>query len=315
MIVAIAIAVAICACAVYGLCKARQRSKLLSKTGTRIVRSPFEKSSEGTAEAWKDNADSKSRVGQAWQDPFERPPDPRVDFSDIPRKPNRNQDSDDSTADSSHCDDDNHPQNRPTSHASRARTATTEDDVSEDDAFVGPGAKLPQKTRHRNQKTAAEKAFGNLREHEREKSRGTSRSAHPKGTAVPPRKNDAESSGSASPSAEKMGKSQSSPTPPQSTPTANSGNRPEPPPDKSNSVGATADDGVSIVMGEHISRLDAELDANRKKDLEFRRQHFKELCLKWHPDKNANGMGEAESSAQANEIFKHLLSRRAGYLS
>jgi hypothetical protein len=50
-------------------------------------------------------------------------------------------------------------------------------------------------------------------------------------------------------------------------------------------------------------------------DIEVRRKVFKVLCLKWHPDKNTAGMGEAESTAQANEIFKHLMARRNRYLT
>lgn len=68
-------------------------------------------------------------------------------------------------------------------------------------------------------------------------------------------------------------------------------------------------------MNEHVQKLDAELDASRNADLETRRKTFKTLLLKWHPDKNTGGMGEAESSAQANEVFKHLLARRDRYLA
>lgn len=68
-------------------------------------------------------------------------------------------------------------------------------------------------------------------------------------------------------------------------------------------------------MNEHVLKLDAELDATRTKDADTRRKTFKTLLLKWHPDKNTGGMGEAESTAQANEVFKHLLARRDLYLA
>merc|ERR1711972_974332 len=57
-----------------------------------------------------------------------------------------------------------------------------------------------------------------------------------------------------------------------------------------------------------IAKLDAELDLTQGKDLEWRRQHFKSLLLKWHPDKNRR-----ESPEQASEVFRHLMSRRGTY--
>lgn len=81
------------------------------------------------------------------------------------------------------------------------------------------------------------------------------------------------------------------------------------------SMQAQADIGVATPVNKHVVRLDADLDETQKEDLEFRRKHFKDLLLKWHPDKNTGGMGEAESAAQANEVFKHLLARRKRYLA
>jgi len=78
--------------------------------------------------------------------------------------------------------------------------------------------------------------------------------------------------------------------------------------------GNSAEDGTAVMVNEHIKNLDAELDSTRTKDIEWRRRNFKTLLLKWHPDKNTSGMGEAETSAQANEVFKHLLARRTRYL-
>lgn len=310
MIVAIAIALAIFVGTICAMWKARQRSRLLSKL-SKVVQSPFEKT-----EAWKEDATARKVEKDAWNEYFERPPEVKVDFGDVPHKPSRHHEADDSTADSSHCDEEPSG-NLPPSQGRVAHDADLSDE--EPESFSVPGAKTPKtrgSSRHRNQRTAAEKAFGNLHEHEREKTRtrNTSRSPHPKGTAVPPRKNDEDPNTSGSPKAAKMGKSQSS-TPSASTPGDSSGQQQETQPDNPANVGAAADVGVATAVSDHIARLDAELDANRKKDVDFRKQHFKELCLKWHPDKNANGMGEAESAAQANEIFKHLLSRRGGYLA
>jgi len=67
-------------------------------------------------------------------------------------------------------------------------------------------------------------------------------------------------------------------------------------------------------LSDQIAKLDAELETTRTKDIEWRRKHFKALLLRWHPDKNSGGMGEAESEVQAGEVFKHLLARRGDYL-
>lgn len=58
-----------------------------------------------------------------------------------------------------------------------------------------------------------------------------------------------------------------------------------------------------------IAKVDTQLDATRAKDLEWKRQHFKELMLKWHPDKNKDDVNH-----QATEVFKHLMAQRASYL-
>lgn len=58
-----------------------------------------------------------------------------------------------------------------------------------------------------------------------------------------------------------------------------------------------------------IATIDKELDGTRGKDLEWRRRHFRELMLRWHPDKNRK-----ESPEQAAEVFRHVMARRGGYL-
>mmetsp|Transcript_33441 Transcript_33441/g.77042 ORF Transcript_33441/g.77042 Transcript_33441/m.77042 type:complete len:594 (+) Transcript_33441:2-1783(+) len=55
-----------------------------------------------------------------------------------------------------------------------------------------------------------------------------------------------------------------------------------------------------------IGKVDYELDQTQSKDLETRRRVFKNLILKWHPDKNPD--------AQAAEVFRHLMARRGRYL-
>ncbi|CAE7462672.1 unnamed protein product [Symbiodinium natans] len=56
-----------------------------------------------------------------------------------------------------------------------------------------------------------------------------------------------------------------------------------------------------------IAKVDKELDQTQSKDLETRRRTFKNLILKWHPDKN-------HEEALAAEVFRHLMSRRGRYL-
>lgn len=162
---------------------------------------------------------------------------------------------------------------------------------------------------------------------ERKKRRSSSSSsAHPKGTAVPPRARDAATGSTSDEGASKARRQQapaSSSGPPPSSESASGGQGASPSTPSAatpstpgaNNTEAKADVGVATQVNEHVVKLDADLDGSRTKDLEFRKKNFKTLLLKWHPDKNTGGMGEAESSAQANEVFKHLLARRDGYLA
>mmetsp|Transcript_89260 Transcript_89260/g.158302 ORF Transcript_89260/g.158302 Transcript_89260/m.158302 type:complete len:601 (+) Transcript_89260:56-1858(+) len=56
-----------------------------------------------------------------------------------------------------------------------------------------------------------------------------------------------------------------------------------------------------------IAKVDLELDQAQSKDLETRRRVFKNLMLKWHPDKN-------QEEAMATEVFRHIMSRRGAFL-
>eukprot|EP00931_Biecheleriopsis_adriatica_P043442 TRINITY_DN24841_c0_g1_i1.p1 TRINITY_DN24841_c0_g1~~TRINITY_DN24841_c0_g1_i1.p1 ORF type:complete len:597 (-),score=117.91 TRINITY_DN24841_c0_g1_i1:37-1827(-) len=56
-----------------------------------------------------------------------------------------------------------------------------------------------------------------------------------------------------------------------------------------------------------IAKVDLELDQTMGKDLETRRRTFKNLMLKWHPDKN-------QEEELATEVFRHLMARRGRYL-
>lgn len=146
-----------------------------------------------------------------------------------------------------------------------------------------------------------------------------STSAHPKGTAVPPRPRDAAdsipstSAGAAGASAHHQAPHSSSAS--DSKKPSDSGTGGQGAQTNANSTEAKADIGAATLVNEHVVKLDAELDSTRTKDVEWRKKNFKNLLLKWHPDKNTGGMGEAESAAQANEVFKHLLARRDRYLA
>jgi len=56
-----------------------------------------------------------------------------------------------------------------------------------------------------------------------------------------------------------------------------------------------------------IAKVDLELDQAQSKDLETRRRVFKNLMLKWHPDKN-------QEEAMATEVFRHVMARRGAFL-
>jgi hypothetical protein len=177
--------------------------------------------------------------------------------------------------------------------------------------------------KERRSQAAADAAFeeglgaGKARDKHDKKRRSSSHgsSAHPKGTAVPPRPQEASTGSSKS---ESRGRATTKEPPPTS-----SGSSSAPPPSndspssptKASSQEAKADEGAATAVNEHVLKLDVELDSTRAKDMEWRKTNFKKLLLKWHPDKNTGGMGEAESAAQANEVFKHLLARRDRYLA
>eukprot|EP00930_Biecheleria_cincta_P055087 TRINITY_DN41455_c0_g1_i1.p1 TRINITY_DN41455_c0_g1~~TRINITY_DN41455_c0_g1_i1.p1 ORF type:complete len:741 (-),score=72.86 TRINITY_DN41455_c0_g1_i1:240-2441(-) len=67
------------------------------------------------------------------------------------------------------------------------------------------------------------------------------------------------------------------------------------------------DAGTSSAAFDLITKVDCELDQTSGKDLETRRKVFKNLMLRWHPDKN-------QTETMAAEIFRHLMSRRDRYL-
>lgn len=63
------------------------------------------------------------------------------------------------------------------------------------------------------------------------------------------------------------------------------------------------------VGSELVDKVAKELDFMQDKDLEVRKQHFKQLLLQWHPDKN-----RSESAEEAAAVFRYLMGRRARYL-
>jgi len=146
---------------------------------------------------------------------------------------------------------------------------------------------------------------------ERRKRRSASNhSGHPRGTSVPPRPRDTPAD---CPSTPPPSATRSTSEPPPSAPAPPP--QDSPPSSSQNAAEARADDGVATAVNVHVLKLEADLDSTRAEDLESRKKNFKTLLLKWHPDKNTGGMGEAESTAQANEVFKHLLARRDSYLA
>eukprot|EP00913_Durusdinium_trenchii_P012167 g11428.t1 len=68
-----------------------------------------------------------------------------------------------------------------------------------------------------------------------------------------------------------------------------------------------ADTAAAPEAGDLIAKVDHELDQSQCKDLETRRRIFKNLILKWHPDKN-------QEEVLATEVFRHLMARRGRYL-
>jgi len=61
-----------------------------------------------------------------------------------------------------------------------------------------------------------------------------------------------------------------------------------------------------------IAQLEEDLKATGSKDQNWRRQHFRELLLRWHPDK---GSAHPESASHAAAVVCHLLGRRSRYLA
>jgi len=62
------------------------------------------------------------------------------------------------------------------------------------------------------------------------------------------------------------------------------------------------------IVLELIDKLDQEMADGQDKDQEWRRQHFKTLMLRWHPDKN-----RTETPEQANAVFRYLMAKRDRY--
>eukprot|EP00930_Biecheleria_cincta_P078218 TRINITY_DN6563_c0_g1_i1.p1 TRINITY_DN6563_c0_g1~~TRINITY_DN6563_c0_g1_i1.p1 ORF type:complete len:272 (-),score=37.65 TRINITY_DN6563_c0_g1_i1:99-914(-) len=60
------------------------------------------------------------------------------------------------------------------------------------------------------------------------------------------------------------------------------------------------------VVSDIMARLGMELDRTQSMSLEWRRRHFKEMLLKWHPDKNPH--------LYATAVFQKLMVMRGGYL-
>lgn len=65
---------------------------------------------------------------------------------------------------------------------------------------------------------------------------------------------------------------------------------------------------ASVTVRQFIAELDADLDSTQGNVLEWRRRHFKELMLRWHPDKQGDG------GVDTKDVFQHLMQRRVGYL-
>lgn len=60
------------------------------------------------------------------------------------------------------------------------------------------------------------------------------------------------------------------------------------------------------IVSDIMARLGMELDRTQSRSLEWRRKHFKEMLLKWHPDKNPH--------LHATAVFQKLMIMRVGYL-
>lgn len=60
------------------------------------------------------------------------------------------------------------------------------------------------------------------------------------------------------------------------------------------------------IVSDIMAKLGMELDRTQSRSLEWRRKHFKEILLRWHPDKNPQ--------LYATAVFQKLMVLRVGYL-
>lgn len=60
------------------------------------------------------------------------------------------------------------------------------------------------------------------------------------------------------------------------------------------------------IVSDIMAKLGMDLDRTQSRTLEWRRKHFKEILLKWHPDKNPH--------LYATAVFQKLMLMRVGYL-
>jgi len=267
-------------------------------------------------DAAQDSHHSRSHGKDAWGEHFKRPPGLDVHLGGA--EENRRDNEDDSTDDSEHGSAGGaHKADTPreaarTKEWKRSQTTKTSTNAQEETpprrSRTSPKTDARGESHEKPMKAHMEAAFGQGlgagkagdRQSKSKRKRGSSSSgsAHPKGTAVPPRPHDAAPDDGVPSSAPKAAGQQapqsssgsaSGPPPPQSA----SGDEGVPPPasPKANTTEAMADEGAATNVNEHVQKLDVELDATRTKDLEFRRKIFKTLLLKWHPDKNTGGMG------------------------
>lgn len=185
----------------------------------------------------------------------------------------------------------------------------------------GKDAKMPRsKTQPAAARSSDSKEQGS-RAHPRRSRTAAASSAHPKGTAVPPRPNNSTNPRDQPPTRDRFsssdkGAAKASERRQSSGPEAKPQAKPEPknaeantPPKQSGDDKATASTETAKTGAEEdIEQVERVLDSTSAKDLEWRRQHFKSLLLKWHPDKNQ------ENTNRATEVFRYLMGRRARYL-
>lgn len=68
---------------------------------------------------------------------------------------------------------------------------------------------------------------------------------------------------------------------------------------------------VAQTIALHKKSIDFEVNASMSKPLEWRKRHFRQLLLSWHPDKNR---GDAKRALVATGVFQHIQSRKERYL-